>query len=70
LVLTKAGPDLRLKKHLDHEDGEVVFRHACALWLEGYSLYRSDRRRANPQARTIGPNHDASGRHTPRRARI
>jgi hypothetical protein len=28
LVLTKAGPDLRLKKHLDHEDGEVVFRPA------------------------------------------
>jgi bifunctional non-homologous end joining protein LigD len=34
-VLTKAGSGLRLNEHLDHEDGEVVFRHACKLRLEG-----------------------------------
>jgi bifunctional non-homologous end joining protein LigD len=34
-VLTKAGPGLRLNEHLEHEDGEVVFRHACKLGLEG-----------------------------------
>jgi len=22
-------------EHLEHEDGEIVFRHACKLWLEG-----------------------------------
>jgi bifunctional non-homologous end joining protein LigD len=34
-VLTKAGSGLRLNEHLEHEDGEVVFRHACKLGLEG-----------------------------------
>jgi bifunctional non-homologous end joining protein LigD len=34
-VLAKAGPGLRLNEHLEHEDGEVVFRHACKLGLEG-----------------------------------
>jgi bifunctional non-homologous end joining protein LigD len=48
-VLTKAGPGLRLNEHLEHQDGEVVFRHACKLGLEGIvskrkdSLYRSGR---------------------------
>ena len=48
-VLTKAGPGLRLNEHLEHEDGEVVFRHACKLGLEGIvskrrdSCYRSGR---------------------------
>jgi hypothetical protein len=26
----KAGPGLRLNEHLEHEDGEVGFRHACS----------------------------------------
>jgi bifunctional non-homologous end joining protein LigD len=48
-VLTKAGPGLRLNEHLEHEDGEVVFRHACTMGLEGIvskrlgSHYRSGR---------------------------
>jgi bifunctional non-homologous end joining protein LigD len=48
-VLAKAGPGLRLNEHLEHEDGEIVFRHACKLGLEGIvskrkgSPYRSGR---------------------------
>jgi bifunctional non-homologous end joining protein LigD len=33
-VLAKAGPGLRLNEHLEHEDGETVFRHACKLGLD------------------------------------
>jgi bifunctional non-homologous end joining protein LigD len=40
-VLTKAGAGLRLNEHLEHEDGEVVFRHACKLGLEGIVSKRS-----------------------------
>jgi bifunctional non-homologous end joining protein LigD len=46
-VLAKAPPGLRFNEHLEHEDGEVVFRHACKLGLEGIvskrlgSIYRS-----------------------------
>jgi ATP-dependent DNA ligase len=49
LLLAKAGPGLRLNEHLEHENGEVVFRHACKLGLEGIvskrkgSPYRSGR---------------------------
>jgi bifunctional non-homologous end joining protein LigD len=48
-VLAKATPGLRLNEHLEHEDGEIVFRHACKLGLEGIvskrkgSPYRSGR---------------------------
>jgi bifunctional non-homologous end joining protein LigD len=48
-VLAKSGPGLRLNEHLELEDGEVVFRHACKLGLEGIvskrkgSPYRSGR---------------------------
>jgi bifunctional non-homologous end joining protein LigD len=48
-VLTKAGPGLRLNEHIEHDDGEVVFRHACKMGLEGIvskrkgSPYRSGR---------------------------
>jgi bifunctional non-homologous end joining protein LigD len=34
-VLAKAGFGLRLNEHLEHHDGELVFRHACKLGLEG-----------------------------------
>jgi bifunctional non-homologous end joining protein LigD len=46
-VLAKAGAGLRLNEHMEHDDGEVVFRHACKLGLEGIvskrlgSRYRS-----------------------------
>jgi bifunctional non-homologous end joining protein LigD len=48
-VLTKAGPGLRFNEHIEHDDGETVFRHACKLGLEGIvskrlgSPYRSGR---------------------------
>jgi bifunctional non-homologous end joining protein LigD len=48
-VLRKTGSGLQLNEHLEHEDGEVVFRHACKLGLEGIvfkrkgSPYRSGR---------------------------
>ena len=35
-------PGLRLNEHLEHEDGEVVFRHACKLGLEGIVSKRKD----------------------------
>jgi bifunctional non-homologous end joining protein LigD len=48
-ILAKAAPGLRLNGHLEHEDGDTVFRHACKLGLEGIvskrkgSPYRSGR---------------------------
>ena len=48
-MLRRAGTGLRLNEHLDHEDGDVVFRHACKMGLEGIvskrlgSRYRSGR---------------------------
>jgi bifunctional non-homologous end joining protein LigD len=33
-VLAKAASGLRLNEHLEHDDGELVFRHACKLGLE------------------------------------
>jgi bifunctional non-homologous end joining protein LigD len=63
-VLAKAGPGLRLNEYLEHEDGEVVFRHACKLGLEGIvskrkgSPYRSGRspdwlKMKNPEAPAV-----------------
>jgi bifunctional non-homologous end joining protein LigD len=34
-VLAKAGPGLRLNEHMEHDDGELVFLHACKLGFEG-----------------------------------
>jgi len=48
-VLRKVGPGLQLDEHLEHDDGDVVFRHACKMGLEGIvskrlgSRYRSGR---------------------------
>src|SRR5258707_4791702 len=48
-VLVKAGPGIRLNEHLEHDDGELVFRHACNMGLERIvskrkgSPYRSGR---------------------------
>jgi bifunctional non-homologous end joining protein LigD len=63
-VLRKATPGLVLNEHLEHEDGEVVFRHACKLGLEGIiskrlgSRYRSGRspdwfKMKNPEAPAV-----------------
>jgi bifunctional non-homologous end joining protein LigD len=30
-TLAKAAPGLRFNEHLEHEDGETVFRHACKM---------------------------------------
>jgi bifunctional non-homologous end joining protein LigD len=56
------GGGIRLNEHLEHDDGELVFRHACKLGLEGIvskrkgSPYRSGRspdclKMKNPDAR-------------------
>jgi ATP dependent DNA ligase domain len=48
-VLAKAVSGVRLNEHMECNDGEMVFRHACKLGLEGIvskrrdSLYRSGR---------------------------
>jgi ATP-dependent DNA ligase len=48
-LLREAKIGLQLNEHLEHEDGGVVFRHACKLGLEGIvskrlgSRYRSGR---------------------------
>jgi bifunctional non-homologous end joining protein LigD len=34
-ALKKAGPVLRFSEHLSAEQGEAMFRHACAMGLEG-----------------------------------
>ena len=41
-VLAKAAPGLRFNEHFEHEDGEMVFRHACKLGLEGIVSKRKD----------------------------
>jgi bifunctional non-homologous end joining protein LigD len=64
-LLCKAKPGLQLNAHLE-EPGEVVFRHACAMRLEGIvskrkgSTYRSGRSRdwiktKNPNAPAASP---------------
>jgi bifunctional non-homologous end joining protein LigD len=63
-VLAKADPGLRLNEHLEHDNGETVFRHACKLGFEGIvskrlgSPYRSGRSRdwlkmKNPKAPAV-----------------
>src|SRR5258707_14212998 len=48
-ILRKSRPGVRLNVHLEHPEGEVVFRHACKMGLEGIvskrlgSRYRSGR---------------------------
>ena len=41
-VLVKVSPGIRLNEHIQHEDGELVFRHACKLGLEGIASKRKD----------------------------
>ena len=41
-VLAKAGPGLRLNEHMECDDGEIVFRHACKMGLEGIVSKRKD----------------------------
>jgi bifunctional non-homologous end joining protein LigD len=39
-VLSKANGGLRLNEHIEHDDGAVVFRHACKMGLEGIASKR------------------------------
>jgi bifunctional non-homologous end joining protein LigD len=41
-VLSWAGRGIRLNEHLEHEDGPLVFCHACKLGLEGIVSKRKD----------------------------
>jgi bifunctional non-homologous end joining protein LigD len=41
MMLTKAGPAMRLNEHMEG-DGETVFRHACRMGLEGIVSKRKD----------------------------
>jgi bifunctional non-homologous end joining protein LigD len=41
-ILRKAAPGLRFNEHLEHDDGEAVFRHACKMGLEGIVSKRKD----------------------------
>jgi bifunctional non-homologous end joining protein LigD len=51
-LLRKARPGVQLNEHLAHEDGEVVFRHACKLKLEGIVSKRLGRCTAVGDRRT------------------
>ena len=33
-TLAKAGPGIRFNEHLECDDGEIVFRHACKVGLD------------------------------------
>src|SRR5215203_1223518 len=43
-ALKRAGPALRFSEHMEGADGEAMFRHACALGLEGIVSKRVTRR--------------------------
>lgn len=34
-ILRKSRPGVRLNEHMEHPEGDVVFRHACKMGLEG-----------------------------------
>jgi bifunctional non-homologous end joining protein LigD len=42
--LRKAPPALLFSEHMDGQDGEAMFRHACAMGLEGIVSKRVDSR--------------------------
>jgi bifunctional non-homologous end joining protein LigD len=41
IIMAKAGPGIRFNEHMEG-DGEIVFRHACKLGLEGIVSKRKD----------------------------
>jgi bifunctional non-homologous end joining protein LigD len=41
-VLAEAAAGLRLNEHLEHNDGAIVFRHACKMGLEDIVSKRRD----------------------------
>jgi bifunctional non-homologous end joining protein LigD len=63
-VVRRSLPGVRLNEHIEHDDGETVFRHACKMGLEGIvskrlgSRYTSGRSRdwlkfKNPNAPAV-----------------
>jgi bifunctional non-homologous end joining protein LigD len=68
-LLRNALVGLQLNEHLEHEDGAVVFRHACKMGLEGIvskrlgSPYRSGRSRH--WIKSKNPKHPALKREHP-----
>ena len=42
-VLAKASRGIRFNDHIQYDDGEIVFRHACKMGLEGIVSKRKDR---------------------------
>ena len=41
-VVAKAGHGIRYNEHITCDDGEIVFRHACLMGLEGIVSKRKD----------------------------
>ena len=41
-VLAKAAVGIRFNEHMEFDDGEIVFYHACKLGLEGIVSKRKD----------------------------
>jgi bifunctional non-homologous end joining protein LigD len=41
-VLAKASRGIRFNDHIQYDDGEIVFRHACKMGLEGIVSKRKD----------------------------
>jgi ATP-dependent DNA ligase len=37
-ILRKSRPGLRLKEHMEHPEGAVVFQHACKMGLKYFHL--------------------------------
>jgi bifunctional non-homologous end joining protein LigD len=58
-VLAKTAPGIRFNEHLEFDDGEAVFQHACKMGLEGIvskrkdSIYRSGLKMKNPDAPAV-----------------
>ena len=44
IALTGAGTGIELNEHLEHDDGALVFQHACKLGFEGIISKRKDSR--------------------------
>jgi bifunctional non-homologous end joining protein LigD len=41
-MLARAAPGIRFNEHMEHDDGPLVFEHACKLGLEGIVSKRRD----------------------------